>query len=183
MHVIRPATTNFLNHILANVTHPLTLTIALYILVAPTWQQQLLLPLVLFLRAASHLHGAAGLQEGLPLRPVREVLSVHPGEVDGHVQRHVGQHGGQQILIGLAKKRKNVKLRVKRRWGTVMNSEIRLASCRKGKKGGERKERIRNLRVSEKEKKVELKWEKAIHVIITIHYNNTQRENKTWLPS
>lgn len=54
-----------------------------------TRKQQLFLSVVLVLRALSRLCGTMGLQEGLPLSPVRQVLGVHAGQVHGQVQQHV----------------------------------------------------------------------------------------------
>lgn len=54
-----------------------------------TWKQQLFLSVVLVLRALSRLGGTMGLQEGLPLSTVRQVLGVHAGQVHGQVQQHV----------------------------------------------------------------------------------------------
>lgn len=53
--------------------------------VNPTTLEQLPLPLALPLSPLPRDHGPARLQECLPLSPVRERLSVHPGEVYGYV--------------------------------------------------------------------------------------------------
>lgn len=63
----------------ANGRHPKSLT----------REQQLLLPIILALRALPRLHGAMGLQKGLPLSSVCQIFGVHAGQVHGQIQQHV----------------------------------------------------------------------------------------------